>query len=121
MKNCVNCGAQMDDQAVACPSCGAQQNVQQQAAYQQPIYNAPTQPAVNDSGSIGWWFLGFFFPIVGLILFLVWKDSKPLSAKKAGIGALVGFIVGVVVSILYIALFAAIFSSALGSAVYYGY
>ena len=47
----------------------------------------------NDTGSVGWWFLGFFLPIVGLILFLVWKDDKPRNSRKAGIGALVGFIV----------------------------
>lgn len=43
----------------------------------------------DDSGSIGWAFLGCCIPIVGLILFLVWKDTKPNNARKAGIGALV--------------------------------
>ena len=28
-------------------------------------------------------------PVVGLILWLVWKDTKPQTAKAAGIGALV--------------------------------
>ena len=87
-----------------------------QAAYQQPVYQqnqyqqnqppyqqqAPYQPAAPvDSGSFGWAVLGFFFPIVGLILFLVWKDQKPLSSKKAGIGALVGAILSVVSTILF--------------------
>ncbi len=45
----------------------------------QPQYAAPTP---TDSGSFGWAVLGFFFPLVGLILLLVWKDSMPLSAKK---------------------------------------
>ena len=31
-------------------------------------------------------------PIVGLVLFLVWKDTKPRNAKAAGIGALVSVI-----------------------------
>ena len=43
----------------------------------------------NDTGSIGWGFLGCCIPIVGLVLFLVWKDTKPRNAKAAGIGALV--------------------------------
>ena len=52
-----------------------------QAAYQQPVYQQPPYqqtapppnyaPPVVDSGSFGWAVLGFFFPIVGLILFLV--------------------------------------------------
>lgn len=53
-----------------------------------------------DSGSIGWAVLGFFVPLAGLILFIVWKDTKPLCAKKAGIGALVGVILSVVVSVI---------------------
>ena len=32
--------------------------------------------------------LCFLFPIIGLILFIVWKDSKPLKAKGAGKAAL---------------------------------
>ncbi len=91
MANCKNCGIQIDDQAQTCPSCGAVQN---EAAYASPA----TQPAnaAVDNGSFGWAVLGFFFPLVGLILFLVWKDSKPKSAKNSGIGALVGFILNIV-------------------------
>ena len=55
-----------------------------------------SQPPVNDSGSIGWGVLGFCIPIVGLILFLVWKDQKPRTAKVAGVGALISVIVGVI-------------------------
>lgn len=36
--------------------------------------------------------MGFCIPIAGLILFLVWKDNKPNTAKSAGIGALIGVI-----------------------------
>ena len=71
-----------------------------QQPYQQPQFAAPAaQPAVNDSGSIGWAVLGFFIPLVGLILFLVWKNTKPQCAKMAGIGAIIGFCLGVVMNI----------------------
>lgn len=43
----------------------------------------------EDNGGFLWGLLGCCIPIVGLILFLVWKDSKPKTAKAAGIGALV--------------------------------
>ena len=88
MAFCKNCGAQIDDNAVVCTSCGAAQN---------------TAPAVVDKGGFGWGLLGWCLPIVGLILFLVWKDTKPKTAKAAGIGALVSVILGVVI---YIATFA---------------
>lgn len=48
---------------------------------------------VNDKGGFGWGFLGCWIPLVGLILFLVWKDNKPKSAKAAGIGAIVGVVI----------------------------
>ncbi len=57
--------------------------------------------STKDSGSIGWGFLRFFFPIVGFILWLVWNDSAPRNAKKAGIGALVGVISSVAAVIAY--------------------
>lgn len=59
---------------------------------------------VQDNGGFLWGLLGFCIPIVGLILFLIWKDQKPKTAKAAGIGALVSVIIGVVSYILIIAL-----------------
>ncbi|MCI8299841.1 MAG: hypothetical protein HFI69_05745 [Lachnospiraceae bacterium] len=50
----------------------------------------------NDNGGFLWGLLGCCIPIVGLILFLVWKDQKPRTAKAAGIGALIGVILGVI-------------------------
>lgn len=47
---------------------------------------------VNDNGGFLWGLLGCCIPIAGLILFLVWKDQKPKTAKAAGIGALVSVI-----------------------------
>ena len=87
MKFCSNCGAQIDDNAVVCPKCGVAQksNPQQQ---------------VVDNGGFGWGLLGCCIPIVGLILFLVWKDTKPNTAKAAGIGALISVICTVVLYIL---------------------
>lgn len=55
---------------------------------------------VQDNGGILWGLLGCCIPIVGLILFLVWKDTKPQTAKAAGIGALVCVVLYVVFYIL---------------------
>jgi phage shock protein PspC (stress-responsive transcriptional regulator) len=46
--------------------------------------------------------LCFFFPLVGLILYLVWKDNMPMKAKGAGKAALWGFITGIVIYILFV-------------------
>lgn len=39
----------------------------------------------EDKGGFLWGLLGCCIPIVGLVLFLVWKDTKPKTAKAAGI------------------------------------
>ena len=88
MAYCKNCGKEIDDKAVVCPACGVPQQ---------------DKPAVVDSGNIGWAVLGCCIPLVGLILFLVWKDQKPNTAKKAGIGALVGVICIVIYYVVVVA------------------
>ena len=50
--------------------------------------NYSNQPQVTDKGGFLWGLLGCCIPIVGLVLFLVWKDQKPKTAKAAGIGEL---------------------------------
>ena len=88
MAFCRNCGQQIDDRAAVCPHCGvAQEN----------------KPQVVDNGGFGWGVLGCCIPIVGLVLFLVWKDTKPKTAEAAGIGALVSAGIG---SLYYILMFA---------------
>lgn len=56
---------------------------------------------VTDSGGFLWGLLGCCVPIAGLVLFLVWKDQKPKTAKAAGIGALVSVIASVAFTVLY--------------------
>lgn len=71
----------------------------QQPQQAQPTFAAPEQPAVNDTGSIGWGVLGAFFPIVGIILFFVWKNTKPKTAKVAIIGAAIGVVISLVFNV----------------------
>jgi len=83
-----------------------QQPAYQQPTYQQPVYQQPQyqqyqQAPVADVPNFGFKLLGFCIPLVGLILYLVWKDQKPITAKAVGKAALIGFIVGIVLSIAY--------------------
>lgn len=91
MKYCSKCGNQINDDAVVCLNCGC------------AVENAQSLPnnAEVDAPNTGMAVLGFFIPIVGLILYLIWKDKTPLKAKSAGKGALIGFIAGVVFSIIW--------------------
>lgn len=100
MAICRNCGAQIGDNDSICSNCGANQQAGGPAQYNNPQqYNAQV-PTEEDKGGFLWGLLGCCIPIVGLILFLVWKDSKPKTAKAAGIGALVAVIVGVIYYII---------------------
>ena len=59
----------------------------------------------NEDQNKAWSFacgvLGFFIPLVGLILFIIWNKSKPYQAKASGIGALIGFIINILILIIY--------------------
>ena len=65
-----------------------------------PPERGSSTPPVVDNGGFLWGLLGCCIPIVGLILFLVWKDTKPRTAKAAGIGALVCVIAYVLMYVL---------------------
>jgi len=56
----------------------------------------------GDSRSIGYVILGFFMPLVGLILFLLWKSQFPQKASSCGKGALIGVCVGWILPLIVI-------------------
>lgn len=90
---CKNCGRIVDDTSSYCINCGAR------------IDNKSNANVYEDSSSFGFAILGFFIPIVGLILFLIYEGKKPIRAKSAGKGALIGFITKIVLSIILVILY----------------
>lgn len=146
---CPKCGQPVPDGAAFCPNCGNQLGAARtQTGYVPPTDQVPPasaakivtnsaqqggnaqgnpdvvyvvqQPAPKeDNGSFGWAVLGFFIPLVGLILWLVWKDEKPKSAHQAGMGALVCVICGIVLYLLVIVFAAMVTTAAVSSYSYY--
>ena len=102
---CKNCGRAVDEGSLYCNNCGTY------------LANTQSQNASDDNSNFGFAILGFFIPLVGLILFLIYEGKKPKRAKSAGKGALIGFITKIVLSImlvvLYIAFLASLFSNIL--------
>lgn len=76
---CKNCGKQIDERSVYCPHCGTN------------TYTYVSN-AVGDAPNKGLAVAGFFVPIVGLILYLIYESKQPQKAKSAGKGALIGVI-----------------------------
>lgn len=73
-------------------------------AKSQNVSATQSQQTDSEGSTVGWGILGFFMPIVGFILWLIWKDEHPARAKSAGIGCLVSICLGVVGVILYVVL-----------------
>lgn len=94
---CTNCGKESDVNASFCAFCGYSINSKGSKTTQTNVATA-----AEDIESVGINILSFLIPIVGLILFIVWKDATPTRAKSAGkwaiIGAIVGFIGYVVIT-----------------------
>lgn len=90
MAFCKKCGSELEEGQQVCGNCGT--SVSSTSV-------GTTSSGVNDNGGFGWGLLGFCFPIVGLILYLVWRQDKPNNAKAAGIGAIIGFVLGLISSL----------------------
>lgn len=86
MKYCQNCGSAMVNEDAVCPQCGISQV---------PV-TEPIQRDDDEGSKIGYGILGFFIPVVGLVLYILWKKEKPATAKAAGKGALISFVLGIV-------------------------
>ncbi len=96
---CKNCGRIVDDKSSYCSNCGTR------------FDNPQEQNASVDSSSFGFAILGFFIPLVGLILFLIYEEKKPKRAKSAGKGALIGFITNIVLTIISLVILYVVFAT----------
>ena len=86
MTYCKNCGNEVDPKAVICVKCGTEIT---------PIKKEEV------GSTFAWGLLGFFVPIAGFILWLIWKDDYPKRSKSSGIGALVSTILSFTLIIIY--------------------
>lgn len=109
MAVCKNCGNIGNIQSKFCPNCGEPLGSSKEEITvtnnKDSVYGS-FNPSFNPSGktpksdtesmSFGFCVLGFCFPLVGLILFLVFMNDKPGYSKGAGIGALISVIFSVI-------------------------
>lgn len=100
---CSKCGVALVDGK--CPVCGRagapdnnNSNANNSTNQQQPqtIYIS----GEKDGKNAGYNVLSFFFPIVGLIFYCIWKDQFPIRAKSCGKWTLISVIVTVALYII---------------------
>ena len=76
------------------------------------------QPTAGKA-SFWWGFLGFWYPVIGLILYFVLKSKLPLVAKKSLKGTIIGAIVYVVCIVIYVVFIGILAGIAASSGMYY--
>ena len=109
---CKYCGEKLDDKILEekhiayCPSCGKVNKQKSDEKEQKPDIkidgeNYETKVYQKDSGSVWWGVLGFFFPLIGFILYLCWVRTSPKSANAAGAGALIFMILSIIATLVF--------------------
>ena len=106
MKFCTYCGTPLNNpNANFCEACGAPTY---NSNYTNNNYNnnqTNNSIKVDEGNTIGWGILGFFIPLAGLILWLVWLNERPKSSKSAGLGALIRVIFSFVAAFVILVAF----------------
>ncbi len=62
--------------------------------------NSSQSARTNDKGAGGIVILCFLIPLIGLIMYLVWKENRPKSSKQAGIAAIIGAVFYLFINII---------------------
>ncbi len=88
---CKSCGKYVTDDKGVCPYCGKPVNA---------TGTGKNNPPYQEVASGGWVFLGLLFPLIGFILAIACRNSKPSLAKRSLIGAIIGIAVNVVLTCL---------------------
>jgi hypothetical protein len=105
---CKKCGNNLYGNKTKCPFCGEpikggygssgpnSSNFSSSSYSSNPNSHGSTvrRSASVDDGGAGWGLLGFCLPLIGIILYLVWQDEKPNTAKACLNGALVSILIG---------------------------
>ena len=107
---CEKCGQQITENTAFCSNCGTSINRE----YVTYDYDS-NKPYADDKPSFLFALIGFFIPIIGLILFLVYEGKRPKRAKSAGKGALTSIILKIVISIVFFVLYALGIAFAVGN------
>lgn len=89
-KYCVGCGSRLHVMARTCPQCGVEAG------------------PLNDEGNLMLGGLACCIPVVGWIMYFIYRETKPKTAKHALVGGILSFVIWF---LLYLVLIFGMFSS----------
>ena len=107
---CNTCGEKVREDAVYCPNCGFKPTdkkhevIKVEDSEETKDKKTVYKPPVDGSIAFLWGLIGYFIPIIGLILFIVWKENRPKDSKAAGIGALIRVILITIAAIVFVSI-----------------
>ena len=96
---CTNCGNKLDADLKTCSNCGT--NVTTSNTLNETNTQRPqTQTVINDEPNTVINILSLCcIPLLGIILYFVWKDTQPIAAKSALKFSLIGIAIWVVINV----------------------
>lgn len=90
---CSQCGKEIDTDMKYCPYCGAVVNTDKN------VY----QPE-QDSPSLLFAFISFFVPIIGIVLYVIWRKDSPKKAASCLKGLAAGVIFEIILYIIFLSM-----------------
>lgn len=88
---CPNCGTNINENAEVCTNCGV--NVL--------TFGSKTINTSENKANIWVNLISLCcFPILGIIMYFVWKDQQPKTAKSALIFGIIGFVISIIIGII---------------------
>ena len=97
---CPKCGVRPLNGISHCQACGASTRLEQELCTNCGVRLIKKVASGQDDPSIGVKVASCCFPIVGLVLYFVWKTEKPQSAKSVCKWAIIGSVAGAVLYVL---------------------
>lgn len=96
-KYCAKCGLYASKNDPYCPNCGTElgeiSDSREKKSDDQGVYVERSNVVVIDAAGCLTTFIAFIFPFIGLILFFVWMNERPNSARTVLIAAILGALV----------------------------
>ena len=90
---CSQCGKEIEADMKYCPYCGAALNV-----------NGNVDQPEQDAPSLLFAFISFFIPIIGIVLYIVWRKDSPKKAASCLKGIVAGISFEMVLYIIFLSM-----------------